>query len=154
MAMDHDYVNIDKDKSTKLPRGYTPLTNQSSVGNPITFQGCETKEDPNCHPKKKGEFTRDIFAVSGNFRPNDRAMSGKAGWPCSNKNEKAAVNNMNLNMNNTQKRQANLHSSIFQNETVFNNQNAAKIYRKDDNTVETMAKKVMNPKGSASKINR
>ena len=57
---------------TKTSKQTPAQKNVSSVGNPITFQGDRTKEDPNLHPKKKGEFTKDIYSVHGNFRPADR----------------------------------------------------------------------------------
>jgi hypothetical protein len=74
MALDHNYANIGKVRATKLQRGYTPQKNQSSVGNPITFQGDKTKEDQNLHALKKGKYSVDIYTVHGNFKPADRSI--------------------------------------------------------------------------------
>lgn len=124
--------------------------NQSSVGNPITFFGDKTKEDSNLHLKKKGEYTKDIYSVHGNFRPADREK-GLAGttnknWANSQTRAKSSQNLVNAHTQSvlnpsTSQHLKHMQSSIFCNE--FSGQNAhAKVYR-NNSKVDDQSKQVM-----------
>ena len=148
MSQNPNYCNLNYDV-TKTSKQTPNVKNQSSVGNPITFQGDKTKEDPNLHPKKKGEFTKDIYAVHGNFRPADREKgiqkNTNSDWINSqtrSKSNQVLPISKNLVKTGSSQKLRDMQSSIFHNENTTGLNFQANVYRNNPK-IDDMTKKVM-----------
>ena len=71
--------NLNTKNSKKIVGGKSAQKNESSVKNPITFNGDSNNYNENIkshHHKKKGEFYKDmLYSTHGNFRPDDRCKN-------------------------------------------------------------------------------
>lgn len=69
-VLDYAYPNT-KDSAKNGRGGFNQHKNASSVGNPILYHR-EGKEPHNSYTaKRKGEYSKDLYSTTGNFRPND-----------------------------------------------------------------------------------